>query len=287
MAKKPIDIEIELKKNPKFKLSFSKWFIPIGNPAPILNARLTENVKVERRVEYLVSDWDLKAENAVLELYKHKIPVSRIQKIFSAGLLGISIQRKFVPTRWSITAVDDIIGKNLMKKVKRYQEINEYRLFSNEYLANHFEILLIPSVYQYELIEAWNLDKKPSIGSDYEPYWGRESYAEITGGAFYAAKLAVLEYLIKIKRQASILIVREVRPEYYVPVGVWKIRETVRDAFNRKMKTFSSLEKALEEICKNLFIKEKWIRRSKLLRILKFQTKVKSFLKKEKSLNPA
>jgi hypothetical protein len=172
MAKKSTDVEIELKKNPVFKLRLSNWFTPIGNPAPILNARLTENVKVERKVEYIISDSSLKAQEAIIELYKHKIPISRLQKIFSAGLLGLSTQRKFVPTRWSITAVDDIIGKNLMQEIKDYPTINEYQLFSNEYLANHFEILLIPQIYSFELIEAWDLDRIPSIGSDFRTLLG-------------------------------------------------------------------------------------------------------------------
>jgi hypothetical protein len=277
MAKKSTDVEIELKKNPVFKLRLSNWFTPIGNPAPILNARLMENVKVERKVEYLISDLNLKAQDAIIELYKHKIPVSRLQKIFSAGLLGLPIQRKFVPTRWSITAVDDIIGKNLMQEIKDYPTINEYQLFSNEYLANHFEILLIPQIYSFELIEAWDLDKIPSIGSDFEPYWGRESYANVTGGAFYAARLAVLEYLSKVRRQAAILIVREVKPEYYAPVGVWKIRETIRDAFNLPFEKFDSLEQAVKRICEKMLIGEKWVSKSKLLRILKEQKRITQF----------
>jgi len=277
MAKKSTDVEIELKKNPVFKLRLSNWFTPIGNPAPILNARLTENVKVERKVEYIISDSSLKAQEAIIELYKHKIPISRLQKIFSAGLLGLPTQRKFVPTRWSITAVDDIIGKNLMQEIKDYPTINEYQLFSNEYLANHFEILLIPQIYSFELIEAWDLDRIPSIGSDFEPYWGRESYANVTGGAFYAARLAVLEYLSKIRRQAAILIVREVKPEYYAPVGVWKIRETIRDAFNLPFEKFDSLEQAVKRICEKMLIGEKWVSKSKLLRILKEQKKITQF----------
>lgn len=278
IAKKPVDVEIKLKKNPRFKFTFNNWFAPIGNPAPILQAKLAENPRVERRVNYLVSDFDLKAQDAVSELYKYHIPVSRIQKIFSSGSLGLPVQRKFVPTRWSITAVDDILGKLLTEKIKTFQEISEYMLFSNEYLANHFEILLIPGSYQYEFVEAWDVDKiQPSIGSDFEPYWGRDSYAFTTAGAFYAAKLAVMEYLEKIKRQAAILIVREVKPEYYAPVGVWKIRETVRDAFNKPVEKFNSIENALQRIYSKLIIKDKWVNKSKLLRNLKEQKKIKEF----------
>jgi hypothetical protein len=111
----------------------------------------------------------------------------------------------------------------------------------------------------------------------FEPYWGRESYANVTGGAFYAARLAVLEYLSKIRRQAAILIVREVKPEYYAPVGVWKIRETIRDAFNLPFEKFDSLEQAVKRICEKMLIGEKWVSKSKLLRILKEQKKITQF----------
>lgn len=279
ISKKSADVEINLMKNPKFNFTFSDWFAPVGNPAPLVNAKLVTNPVVERKVDYLISDHDIKAQQAVSELYKHNLPVSRIQKIFSAGLLGLPIQRKFVPTRWSITAVDDIIGKILTEKIKTYQEIDEIFLFRNNYLANYFEILLIPGIYQYELIEAWDVDKsKPMLGSDYEPQLGRKEYANVTGGAFYAAKLSIMEYLEKIKRQAAILVVREVRPEYYAPVGVWKIRETVKDAFNKPYEKFDSIEQAIKSICGRLIIKEKWIIESKLLRTLKEQTKIKQFL---------
>jgi hypothetical protein len=49
-----------------------------------------------------------KVEEAVNKLYSEKIPVSSIQKMFSCGLFGKD--RKLVPTRWGITASDDIIS---------------------------------------------------------------------------------------------------------------------------------------------------------------------------------
>jgi len=278
MSSKPTDVEIQLKKQPTFRFNVNFWTTPIGNPAPIVQARLTENPSVDRKVDYLVSDYDIKAQAAVNELYKHGIFVSKIEKIFSAGLLGVMIQRKFVPTRWSITAVDDIISKSLMERVKTYPELDEILLFSNEYLANHFEILLIPGSYQYEFIEAWDLDKGyPTIASDYENYWGRETYADNTHGAFYAARLAVMGYLEKIKRQAIVLIVREIKPEYYAPVGVWKIRETVKDAFNKQPEKIETKDQAINRICQRMTIKYKWIRKSQLLKNLRQQTKISQF----------
>ncbi|HLC59067.1 MAG TPA: hypothetical protein VJH34_00915 [archaeon] len=278
MSKDKADVEIKLKKTPEFKFSFSNYFAPVGNPAPIETARLTENPKVDIKVEHAVSDTDLKAANAIVDLYSH-IPVSNIQKIFSVGLLGVPLQRKFVPTRWSITGVDDIIGKHLMENVRHYNNLDEIRLFRNDYIGNTFHILLIPREYQFELVEIWDTDKPfPGIGSDYEPYWGRKTYAERTAGGFYASRLPVLEYLDKIEKQASILIVREVKPEYFAPVGVWKIRETVRDAFNKPFERFDDLEQAFTRITNKCVTKNMWKRESKLFKILREQKGLAKFL---------
>ena len=279
MAKRAIDVEIHLKKTPKFKFQFSHWVQPIGNPAPVDKAVITENPRVERKVEYLVGDYDLKAQDAVAELYKHGLPVSRIQKIFSVGLLGLPIQRKLVPTRWSITAVDDIIGKKLMEDVKKCKELGEILLFNNEYLGNHYEILLLPGNYQYELIESWSIN---SAYSDYEPYWGRKTYASATGGCFYAVRLAVLEYLKRIKRQATVLVIREVKPDYSVPVGIWQARETVRGAFDKRPQKFVSLENAIKVICTRLRMRDRWIKKSKLLKTLKEQKKINIYLQQRR-----
>lgn len=276
MSKRMIDVEIELKKNPKFQFGFDPWITtPVGNPAPLLQAKLAENPSIENRVNYLVSDTDVKSTEAVRELYLHKLPVSRIQKIFSAGLLGMKIERRLVPTRWSITAVDDMIGKFLLKKVKSFQELGEIRLFSNEYIGNHYEILLIPGAYQYELIECWSAEGKTEFYSDYEPYWGRRDYADNTHGAFYSGRLAVAEYLEKIKRQAAVLIFRKILPSYEIPLGIWQMRETVRGAFDKTYEKFDSVDKAVERMSER--IKVNWQPRSKLLKKLKEQKKITQF----------
>jgi hypothetical protein len=280
MAKRPADIEVELKKHPTFRMKFDTWAAPIGNPAIIQDMRLTENPSVERKVDYLIADTDFKAQEAVAKLYHYNIPVSRIQKIFSAGLLGVRFQRRLTPTRWSITAVDDILGKSVVEKVKEYQQLGEFRLFSNEYLGNHYEILLIPGSYEYELVEAWDVNSPmPSVDSDYERSWLRTEYATHTHGAFYSGRLAVGEYLKRIKRQAAALIVREVRPEYYAPLGIWQLRETVRGAFTKPFDRPAMLEEAIAKICSRLMIGKKWLEKSELIRSMREQTRIKQFLK--------
>jgi hypothetical protein len=279
MSKRQVDVDVELKKKPTFRFNLDRNSTPIGNPAPLIHAKIVDNPVVERKVDYIISDVDLDATNAVLKLYKN-VPVSRIQKIFSAGLMGLKFQRKFVPTRWSITAVDDIISKNLLKKVRVYPELNEFRLFYNEYLGNHYQILLIPAAYQYELVEMWHLEGRVTCSEDYEPYWGRKDYAETTAGAFYSGRLAAMEYLEKIKRQAAVLIIREVTKDYYLPLGIWQLREAVRDAFNKPFERFPDLQSAVKKINERAI--NIWMNKSKLLKNLKEQTKLDVFARKSK-----
>jgi hypothetical protein len=134
-----------------------------------------------------------------------------------------------------------------------------------------------PETYQYELVEIWNLEGMQSISEDYEPYDGKKTYASTTAGAFYAGRLAVTEYLRKIKRQASILIIREVSKEYSMPVGIWQMRETLRSAFTKNFETFASLKEALQNVNGKLVSGSKWMQRSKLLKILNQQTKITQF----------
>jgi len=194
------------------------------------------------------------------ELYKSKIPTSNIIKILSAGLLGIAKNRKLVPTRWAITATDDTLSKQLLSKIKYFSEISEFYLFTSYYLGNHYEIILLPDKFSFEVMEAeipgtlWNPDtnSKIYISKDYESFRGRKKYADNVTGAYYANRLALTEFLIKIKRQASCLVLRECRPEYYAPCGIGILREATRHAFTKKPEKFSTLNETLQTAQKKL-----------------------------------
>ena len=89
------------------------------------------------------------------------------------------------------------------------------------------------------------------LESDYEDAnTGLDHYPRIAG-AYFAAKLSILEYLTsRKKRKCSVLVFREIRPEYLVPLGVWQIREGIRDALRSKhvahtTTTFSDFRQAL------------------------------------------
>ncbi|WP_456321621.1 Nre family DNA repair protein, partial [Palaeococcus sp. (in: euryarchaeotes)] len=219
MSIKPVDSEILLKRKPILKVLPSEFAPPIGPKAELLDFELTENPKIPRKTDYVVSD-ELKAEHAVMILYNSGFDEYYIIRLLSAGLLGI--QRKLVPTRWSITAVQDTIGKHLRKEIIHYEPINEFELYFHEFLGNRYTVLLMPETYAFELLEVWLKgslfgSEEPQVIHDYEDFRGRKEYVKETAGAYHAARLSVLEALRKRGRQARILVFREVTPKYYAP----------------------------------------------------------------------
>jgi len=284
LAVKPVDVELELKKKPKGFILLDDEVQPFGPSAPIKRLRIG-NAQWDNQIEKAYYDTDLKATEAVLELYKKGVFVTRIQRAFSIGAFGLEKRRRLVPTRWSITAVDSIISKELIEKIKGFPEIGEFRVYESRYLDNRFEVLMIPRAWSYEAIEAWyprtlwNPDNKGIVMfSDWEGYDGRTTYAAI-GGCYYAARLAVCEHLIKEKRQAKVVVLREAHPGYIMPVGVWQVRENVRNALRNPPVRFSSLNEALSYIAGRFDIPiQYWIRKSKLIREEMFQKRLTEFL---------
>ncbi|MFB6204805.1 MAG: hypothetical protein ABEJ75_04115 [Candidatus Nanohaloarchaea archaeon] len=236
MARKPVDIEVSLDKRPGASISGGR-VKPVSASGDVEQFNLTENPSVNRQVEKAYYDTDARAENIIRELSGKGVDVYRIQQSLSAGMLGQEENRKLVPTRWSITATDDMVSKKLRSRVKQYQELGQIEYYNNEYVGNEFHIFLIPGRWEYELTEmkrpgsVWNAAANTYIAENYEGFSGRTEYAEETAGAYYATRLGILEHLESRRRQAKALVLREVKPEYWAPLGVWVIRETVRNAF--------------------------------------------------------
>ncbi|MBU5690099.1 MAG: Nre family DNA repair protein [Candidatus Aenigmatarchaeota archaeon] len=284
-ASMPTDTEIKLSKNPFFALHLNPFTAPYGPTGDFEQIKIVENTKIDRKVDYIISDVDLKAEQAVKILYDD-YDVYNITKLLSAGLLGVKKQRKLVPTRWAITAIDSILIKDMLRSIKQFDSISDHMLFQSNYMGNYFNILLIPEKWMFEVIEiavpgaTWMSSKNPIIVNDYEFYEGRKDYAADVAGGYYAAELAILEYLSSIKKQAGVLVVREIRPEYYAPVGVWKVRECIRDAFSKKPLVIKGIDEFFEIVDKQFIIKsDEWKRKSKILQFIKNQKRIFSFLK--------
>jgi hypothetical protein len=273
LSDKATDVELNFKNRPVYRVSFSDIVQPMGPSGNLESLRLAENPHIPKRIDYIVGD-DMKASQAGMLLYKEGHDVYKITSILSSGVLGRKEARKLVPTRWSIVAVQNMIADGLIMKVKEFPQINEYRVYSSEFLDNHFEVLLVPGSWEFENFEAWapgsmwtsNL-KKPEIIEEYEPFEGRTGYAELQGGGYYASRLGVIEGLADLKRQARVVVFREVYEGYTVPLGNWQILENVRNAFNQPFMKFDSIQEALQHINNKLRLPVKdYINNSIILR---------------------
>jgi len=277
MASKPTDTEMWFNKKPKLSVVFSPREPPIGPSASIIRTVLAENPQVPKPIDYVVSDTDLKAEPGILRLYSSKVNQRQITRMFSIGLLGVKQQRRLVPTEWSITAIDDILGRAIHREILNYPWINEFMIFGHKALGNNIQILLFPSSWMFEAQEAWLNSPNPIPGVDYELVQGRRSYASDLAGAYYAARLPVLEYLQQIRRQAGALVLMEVYPEW-IPLGVWRFREICREALKREPVTLNTLEEASDEMEKRLKLPlARWLEKGKILRWFKTQTRLTKF----------
>ena len=284
LAVKPVDVELMLKRKPHGSIVLDDAVQPFGPSAPIRDLRVG-NPRWDHHIEKAYEDIDLKSSEAVLQLYSKGVFVTKVQRAFSVGAFGLKKNRRLVPTRWSITAVDSILSKELIEKVKMFPEISEYQVYESCYMDNVFEVLMIPRAWSYEIIEAWypgtvwNPDGRGVfLYSDWEGYDGRTTYAEI-GGCYYAARLAVCEQLLKDRRQATVIVLREARPGYIMPVGVWHVRENVRNAMRQKPLKFNTLDDALKWIGNRFQIPlSQWKIRSRLLQNILFQKRITDFL---------
>jgi len=282
MASRPVDVEIELKKKigPGFKRD--KILAPQGMNAPLKKAKITGNVKIDPKLDKVVND-DIKATDAVTTLHKGGFSEYILSKILSVGVLGMKKDRKLVPTRWSITATDDMIGKKLLEKIRNYPWLENHELFFGEFMGNCYLVMLFPNIFSYELFElylpgsSWNPSKEIKASTDMEDFHGRKDYASNTAGGYYAARLPILEYLEREKRQASILVIRIELPTYWASLGVWVCREATKKVLNNKSLKFPDMKELIESTRKIGMIKfgydsDKIIKKSKILENIKNQS---------------
>ncbi|MFH1511287.1 MAG: hypothetical protein ABIF10_06350, partial [Candidatus Woesearchaeota archaeon] len=189
MAEKPVDIEVSLEDKPRFTTNFDNQLAPTGPSAKLKSVEMTSNPKVPRPVDKATSDTDLKAAEAVHTLFDKGLDENYLSRLLSVGTLGIKPQRKLVPTRWSITAVDDMLAKKFLEDIRLYEHA-EHRFYSGHYLGNYYFIMLFPEAWSYELFEAylpkasWNQTQQVQYSTDHEGYNGRSDYAESCAGGY-------------------------------------------------------------------------------------------------------
>ncbi|NLI74066.1 MAG: hypothetical protein GX369_04755 [Euryarchaeota archaeon] len=284
LSNNPLEVEAKFLKKPSGRMILDDEVQPFG-PSAWLRDLSVGNPKYDQHVEKAYYDKDLKATQAVRELYRDGVMISKIQKAFSVGAFGIGKNRRFVPTRWTITAVDDILGKGLLKDTRYNPLLDEWRVYDWYQLDNRWSILLMPTSWRYELIEAWYpntawnpMGREVEILSDHEFFKGRKEYAPI-GGCYYAARLAINELLMKEGKQAGAIIFREAHPGYIMPVGVWNVRENVRAALMTEPHRFETLQQALAHISGRMEIPmETWIAHSGILRDFLSQRRIDDYV---------
>jgi len=280
LARAPPEAVAEFDRKPFGRLTVDDDVQPFGPSAPIKRFDVA-NFRFDSRLEKSFYDTDQKAKDAVISLYGNGTLLSQIQRAFSVGAFGVGKRRKFVPTRWSITAVDSNLGLHMLKTTKTYSTIDEFRVYETTNLDNRWAIVMMPTSWRYELIEAWypNTAWNPhsdriAIMSDHEFFDGRSTYASI-GGCYYAARLAVNELLQRERRQAGVSILRETHPGYILPVGVWNVRENVRAALKTRPRRFQTLKDALTHVSTYMDIPvSRWIKNSAILKDALYQRRV-------------
>ncbi len=279
MAARPVDTEVTLAKPPRldFGPRLDAFSMPMGPSVDVVRSRLAENPSVPRRVDAAVSDVHADAATVVRELLAGGVGTEHVQRLLSVGLLGRREARRLVPTRWSITATDDIASTALARDARALPCVDKPEYRYGTLFGNLFHVALVPRPWAFEMVEAWAEAGAWKVGADREGHDGRSSYASNVTGAYYAARLAVLEHLVRRRRQAATFVYREITEDYWAPLGVWVIREGVRAAMEAKTLEFedvASLERHLRRRARS----RAWEPEAKLLGDAMRQRRISDFV---------
>ena len=288
MASKSAESEALFEKKPVADIEQEKDLgesAPFGPVAPLKSFK-TASLSIDKRLENVYYDNDLHAAEARVDLFQQEVEVSRIHRVLSVGMLGLQKNRRLVPTRWSISATDNIISVSLIKSIVSYAQIDLFEVYKHSHLGNYYSVILIPDdVWSFEMKEVW-FDKNGNLGMgvDFEEARGLDHYPSIAG-AYFAARLGVAEHLAQRRRKAAALVLREIHSDYVMPVGVWQIREGIRVALKNEKRQFESFENALSFACISLSASRKeWIRGSKIIEQKKEQMRITDFLTNDKKV---
>ncbi len=247
LSHKPLSIDVSLNKELVIKPVFNIHALPNGPAVPIKKLILNDDPHVSKIVRRITEDKDIDSLTAIHRLINNGIKIDFISSLLSAGLLGKKSERRLVPSRWAITAVDDTISKEFINNIKLFQIIDSIKVFRSVLFGNHFIIILFPHQWFFELVEKWVngsiFNQGPDrIVSDFERFNGRKSYAFNTTGGYYAARFSVSEWLVKNNLQAGVIIIRIISPDYIAPLGVWVVREGVKRAFSSHPLLFNNFK---------------------------------------------
>ena len=270
ISEKPVDVEARLKAKPR-PPSFDGLLAPIGPSASAEDVKVTDNPKVDPLIERKATE-GIKAELAVFELLDWKRDLYLIQKAFSVGLFGK--RKRLVPTRWAITAVDQIASKYYKKEVLDAKEVSGIKYGSYSHLGNTYKVLLLPGPPSVEMYEIWEPGSlwasKEVVIYNFEGPLPNSKALDVSDGGFHALKEGALEVLSEYNLKAKVLVVRRISPEYYLPVGVWQVREGVKEAVRRALKSSNlTLEEALELMNEDVVKNSRTLRQKSLFEYIR------------------
>ncbi len=239
ISSKPVDCDVFIEKILDKNMIFDLKLLPLSVRV-LGNIKISSNPKIERSLEKVIYDTDLKARDAVIKLYRDGIDIYIIQKAFSFGLLGTRRFRKLVPTRWAITAVDRIISQYLRNTITKFEFLDKFKFYQITYMNNRFTVIMIPGSLKISWLEFWyprlgidsGVKKSPTLSVQIEE--DLKGNVETMDGGFEAARMGILETLYRRRVQCRVIIVREILPEYYIGIGNWHIREDMRNIVNIK-----------------------------------------------------
>jgi hypothetical protein len=284
MSERPAETEATFEKTPVVDVHMQKELRldhvapPFGPAAPLRGFKMS-SLSADQRIETVYYDTDLRAADAMMELYRRSVEMSIIQRVLSMGMLGVKKKRKLVPTRWSISATDDIISSMLVKEIEMNPTIDLFEVTRYSHLANYYSIILIPDDrWIFEMIESWFTSRgQVAIGADKEDERGLNHNPTIAG-AYFAARLAVAEHLARQHKKAGAIVLREIHPNYVMPLGVWQIREGVREALKKPPQKFERFDHAMSFACSYMSLsKNEVVQKSRLWKSFKGQTKISDF----------
>ena len=210
MTSKSVESEVTFEKTPIADIELKKDMgldtnsAPFGPVAPLKTFKTSSSLSVDQRLENVFYDKDLPAAEGIVNLYRGGVEVSRIHRVLSMGMLGFQKNRRLVPTRWSISATDDIISTSLIKEIETFPAIDLFKVHKHIHLGNYYSVILIPDdVWSFEMQEAWyDNNGNLGVGIDFENANGLDHYPSIAG-AYFAARLGVAEHLFKRRHKAA------------------------------------------------------------------------------------
>ncbi|MDQ5842794.1 MAG: hypothetical protein M3286_04820 [Thermoproteota archaeon] len=284
MSERPAETEATFEKKAVADVHMQKELrldhevTPFGPAAPLKHFKVS-SLSADERIEAVYYDTDLRAAEAIMELYRRGVEMSIVQRVLSMGMLGVRKKRKLVPTRWSISAADDIISSMIIKEIEMNPTIDLYEVTQYSHLANDYSIILIPyDRWIFEMIESWFTNQgQVATGADSEDQKALNHNPRIAG-AYFAARFAVSEHLARRHKKAGAIVLREIHPNYVMPLGVWQIREGIREALKKSPQKFERFDHAMSFACSCMSLsKNEVIQKSRLWKSFRDQTKITDF----------